>query len=161
MEGRIRELQRAVLILGVAPVTAIAAAVLVRCALCTSGWRGESLWIHSLEIAVCGEEIARCLDLRVGPEAYLVGLLHELHLAGMQRTSEAAYLPAALVRAAHAIAEPGPAHSGGCPSADEAAQAFAELDLYPEDLAGMRAALERRTKQLSELFQAAPLQRTG
>jgi hypothetical protein len=159
MEGRIRELQRAVLILGVAPVTAIAAAVLVRRALCTSerGAPGEALWIHSLEVAVCGEEIARCLDLRVGPEAYLVGLLHERRVAG-PLAFDAGDLPASLVRAAHAIAQAGPAVSGECPSPDEAALAFAELDLYPEDLASVRAALERRTKQLSELLQAAPRQ---
>jgi len=146
MEARIHTLQRAVLILGVALVASIAAAVVARRELTR-----EERWRHSLEIAVCSEEIARCLGLDLGPEAFRAGLLHDLGTPSMQceRWAHPGAPLAALVAAAHAIVEPGAAGETA-PSAGEAARALADLDLHPDDVSAVRAVLAARVKQLSE-----------
>lgn len=81
MEGKVTRLERAMLILGVRTVAAIASSVLV--ANETRGLRigsisGDALWMHSLETGACAELLARCLSWPHESEAYLAGLLHDL-----------------------------------------------------------------------------------
>jgi putative nucleotidyltransferase with HDIG domain len=81
MEGRIKRLDRAVLMLGQRPVASIATGVLVARrsrSLAIGPIRGDALWLHSLETAICAELIARCLDLADPGEAYLAGLIHDM-----------------------------------------------------------------------------------
>jgi HD-like signal output (HDOD) protein len=86
MEGRINRLERALLILGMRTVGEIASALLV--AKKMKGMNigelsGDALWMHSLEIGVCAQLIARCLSLPLESECYLAGLLHDLGVVGL------------------------------------------------------------------------------
>ena len=128
MEGRIHSLTRALLILGVEAVCAIAALVELRQEL-----RGcEALWLHSLEIGVCSQLLAQWLGLRSEPEAFMAGLLHEFGEA-----PESAAGIDALLRAAHAICED-----------DARAPALAELDLQQDDVEDLRSELTQRVKRV-------------
>ncbi len=98
MEGKIRRLDRATVILGVRAVAEIASSVLVASRmkeLRIAELRGEALWLHSLEIAAAAQALARWLGIDGEREAYLVGLLHDLGLAEMYEAHGADY--AALV----------------------------------------------------------------
>ena len=86
MEGRINRLERAVLILGMRTVAEIASSTLVASrmrAMSIGALGGDALWMHSLEIGVCSQFIARCLVPSVESEAYLAGLLHDLGMLEM------------------------------------------------------------------------------
>lgn len=87
MEGKIHQLGRAVLILGVESVSQIAAAILARRQLRSGGLGalGDAIWAHSLEVGIASQLIARCLGLPLEAEGYLVGLLHELGVLELRR----------------------------------------------------------------------------
>lgn len=93
MEGRIHQLQRAVLILGVQSVSGIAVSILARRQLLGGelGALGDALWTHSLEVGVASQLIARCLGLPLEAEGYLVGLLHELGVLELRREHGTGY----------------------------------------------------------------------
>lgn len=86
MQGRIRRLDRALLILGPRTVAEIAASLLV-----ARGLRrleigtlsGALLLRHSLETAVCAQFAARRVAADLEREAYLAGLLHDLGVCAM------------------------------------------------------------------------------
>lgn len=81
MQGKITRLDRAVLILGARTVASIAGAALVATRLrgvVIGPLRGESLFMHSLEVACTAEQCARQVRSPLAPEAHLVGLLHDL-----------------------------------------------------------------------------------
>lgn len=99
MEGRIHQLQRAVLILGVETVSEIAAAIVAHRRLRASPLEpaaAQAVWTHSLQIGVGSQLIARQLGLRLETEAYVAGLFHELGPLDLQREAPVA----ALVQAA-------------------------------------------------------------
>jgi HD-like signal output (HDOD) protein len=134
MEGRIHGLQRAVLILGVETVTEIAAAVLAQ----REFGAARTAWHHGLQIGACGQLIARRLDLRLETEVWVTGLFHELRSLELAREAPVA----ALVQAAHAVA------LGG----DGLPDPLADLGLYPDDVAELRALLDERVKQLAAVL---------
>lgn len=88
MAGKITRFDRVVLILGpqlLAAIasTAVAARVLRGVALGAAGDDGL-LW-HGLETGICAELIASCLDLNLGSDAYVAGVLHDLGAADLAR----------------------------------------------------------------------------
>lgn len=81
MEGRVSRLERAVLVLGVRTVASIASTVLVATetrALDLDGVDGDAIWIHSLQVGICAQLLARHLRIQPDSEAYLAGLLHDM-----------------------------------------------------------------------------------
>ncbi len=86
MEGKIHELRRAVLILGIKSVTQISSGILVAESMRSAeigGVSGDALWLHALETAICAELLARCLGLPLESEAYLAGLIHDLGIVDL------------------------------------------------------------------------------
>jgi HD-like signal output (HDOD) protein len=86
MEGRIARLERAVLILGQGAVAHIATGVLVAertRAIRLGPIRGDALWLHSLQVGIGSELIARAVG-RIRPgQAYCAGLLHDLGIVDL------------------------------------------------------------------------------
>ncbi len=102
MEGRIQELERALLILGVQTVTGIASSILAGDSMKGAhlgAINGNQLWMHSLETGICAQLIARCLALPLESEAYLAGLLHDLGMLDLHEAEPERY-PALLERGA-------------------------------------------------------------
>ena len=94
MEGKVTRLERAVLILGVRTVAAIASSVLVANqarSIQIGSLSGDALWMHSLETGACAELVARSLHWPHEAEAYLAGLLHDLGAQELFQEHGAAY----------------------------------------------------------------------
>lgn len=94
LEGEVSRLDRATLILGFRTVTEIAASVLTARRLRSQqlgSISGSQLWMHSLQIAIASELVARSLSLSTGSEAYLTGLLHDIGIVELYEQHGPAY----------------------------------------------------------------------
>jgi HD-like signal output (HDOD) protein len=94
MEGRIHQLERALMVLGVRTVASIASSILVGDKVRDieiGGVTGDQLWMHSLETGTCAQLMARCLSQPLESEAYLAGLLHDLGMLDLFSDHGTAY----------------------------------------------------------------------
>ena len=159
MPGKITRLERAVLILGRDAVASIASGLIAARVFAEEPAR----WEHSLTVALCAQEVARCLELEADHEIYRAGLLHELaparaaacgfpeplqqaiaHHGEPLRSPEPGRVLACLVHAAHLL-------TGDAP-ADPAF--LGELGLLPDDADAIQHGLPARVKRAASLLQA-------
>jgi HD-like signal output (HDOD) protein len=94
MEGRVARLERAVLVLGVRTVASIASTVLVAASLrarSIGGISSDAIFLHSLEVGICAQLLAKRLGVRPDSEAYLAGLLHDMGMSELHDAHGAAY----------------------------------------------------------------------
>jgi len=87
MEGRVARLERAVLVLGVRTVASIASTVLVATSLrdrAIGGIASDAVFMHSLEVGICAQLLAKHLGVHPDSEAYLAGLLHDMGMSELQ-----------------------------------------------------------------------------
>jgi len=87
MEGKVARLERAVLVLGVRTVASIASTVLVATSLrdrTIGGIASDAVFMHSLEIGIGAQLLAKHLGVFPDSEAYLAGLLHDMGMSELQ-----------------------------------------------------------------------------
>ena len=157
LPGRITRLDRAVHVLGPRTVAEIATWLWVEDA--TRG--GSERWEHALQVGVCGQLLARKLELECDLEAGLAGLLHVVaphmlerwHVRGTLRDAvdhhddplaapAASRSAAALVHGAHLLLQP------DAPGDDF----LAGLGVLTEDRASVLQAGEARCKQIRSVL---------
>lgn len=94
MEGRVARLERAVLVLGVRTVASIASTVLVATSLrarAIGGVASDAIFLHSLEVGICAQLLAKRLRVHPDSEAYLAGLLHDMGMSELEEKHGDAY----------------------------------------------------------------------
>ena len=141
MQGRISSLKRVALIVGLGAVAEISAALWVRDRL-----EGDR-WAHQVEVAVAARLIAEHLDPGLRMPAWVAGLLHGSDAAALRPQVASENALSAVVSAAHLLA-PDPC----CEAWTAAETVLDDLRLLPEDVTGMRARTEIRSKEALRIF---------